>query len=318
MKIIKKLLPILFLSLFIYSCDDDNDDTIMPVTNTIVDVAIENNLTSLVAAVTRANLVETLSASGNYTVFAPTNDAFDTFLNSKGFASLNDVPVEVLRNILLFHVLDTKVASTDLSDTYVKTLDTGAPNEESLSLQVNVTGDITFDGVAAPVVTDVMADNGIVHVIDAVMEPNNVVEFALGNPNFTSLVAALTDPRHTVDFVGLLSGAGPYTVFAPTNQAFQNLLDSVTGWNSISDIPIEILASVLQYHVVNSNVQADELQNGSKVSTFGGVEVTVDLTSGAQLISATNQTVNILVSEATNDVQGTNGVIHAIDTVLLP
>ena len=147
MKIIKKLLPILFLSLFIYSCDDDNDDTIMPDTNTIVDVAIENNLTSLVAAVTRANLVETLSASGNYTVFAPTNDAFDTFLNSKGFASLNDVPVEVLRNILLFHVLDTKVASTDLSDTYVKTLDTGAPNEESLSLQVNVTGDINLMGL---------------------------------------------------------------------------------------------------------------------------------------------------------------------------
>ena len=317
MKNLSKLLAlIIFTSFAFVSCDDD-DTPELPETNTIVDIAIENNLTSLVAAVTRADLVETLSSAGNYTVFAPTNSAFDAFLNDKGFTSLNDVPVDVLRNILLYHVLGSKVTSSDLSDTYVNTLDTGAPNDEPLSLQVNVTGDITFDGVASPVAVDVMADNGIVHVIDAVMEPNNVVDFALGNENFTTLVAALTDPRHTVDFVGLLSGVGPYTVFAPTNQAFQNLLDSVSTWNSLSDIPIEILASVLQYHVVSANVQADQLSNGA-VSTFGGVELTVDLTNGAQIISATNQTVNILVSPATNDVQGTNGVIHAIDTVLLP
>ena len=249
-----------------------------------------------------------------------TDEAFDTFLRNAGYPSLdvNDVPVSDLRNILLYHVLGTEVNSSSLSDTYVNTLATNAPNDEPLSLQVNVTGGVTFDGNAAPVAVDVMASNGIVHVIDAVMTPNNVVEFALNNDNFSDLVSALTDSRHTTDFVEILTGNGPFTVFAPTNLAFQKLIDSNTSWNTLGDIPIETLDAVLKYHVVNgANVQADQLVDGAKVETFQGTDITIDLTTGAQIKTST-QTVNILVGAATNDVQGTNGVIHAIDAVLLP
>lgn len=312
MKIIKKLLPILLLSLFIYSCDDDNDDTIMPVTNTIVDVAVNNNLSSLVAAVTRADLAGILSSPGPFTVFAPTNEAFQGLLDSNAdWNSVNDIPVETLRSVLLFHVLSGEVKSTDLADIYVNTSSTG-PNDEALSLQVEVTGAIEFNGDAKPVIVDVEASNGVVHVIDKVMLPPNVVTVALNNAGFTSLVAALTDNRHTTNFVDVLNGEGPYTVFAPTNDAFQALLDSNANWNSLGDIPIATLEAVLLYHVVGANVQSDELENGD-VSTLSGT-ITIDLTNGAQIKTSSSQTINIILT----DVQGTNGVVHAIDTVLLP
>ena len=284
----------------------------------ITDLAIETpELSTLVAALQKADLVGALQADGPFTVFAPTNEAFQALLDSNAsWSSLDDIPVETLKSVLLFHVLSGEVKSTDLSDTYVNTLATGS-NDEPLSLQVEVTGAIEFNGDAKPVTVDVQGSNGVVHIIDKVMLPPNVVTLALNNAGFTSLVAALTDSRHTTNFVETLSGNGPFTIFAPTNDAFQALLDSNMMWNSIGDIPIATLDAVLKYHVVNgSNVQADQLTNGD-VTTLGGT-VTIDLTSGAQIKTSSMQTVNILVGAATNDVQGTNGVIHAVDTVLLP
>ncbi|MCH2032764.1 MAG: fasciclin domain-containing protein [Tenacibaculum sp.] len=286
----------------------------------ITDLAIATpDLSILVQALQRANLVGALQADGPYTVFAPTNAAFQALLDSNAdWNSLDDIPVDVLTNVLLFHVINGNVTSDMLSDTYVNTLATG-PNSEPLSLQIEVTGGIEFNGDANPVSgsINIAASNGTIHVIDKVMLPPNVVTLALNNAGFTSLVAALTDSRHTTDFVSILSGDGPFTIFAPTNAAFQALLDSNDSWNSLADIPIATLDAVLKYHVVNgANVQADQLTNGD-VTTLGGT-ITIDLTSGAQIQTSSMQTVNILVGAATNDVQGTNGVIHAVDTVLLP
>lgn len=286
----------------------------------ITDLAIATpDLSILVQALQRANLVGALQADGPYTVFAPTNTAFQALLDSNAdWNSLDDIPVDVLTNVLLFHVINGNVTSDMLSDTYVNTLATG-PNSEPLSLQIEVTGGIEFNGDANPVSgsINIAASNGTIHVIDKVMLPPNVVTLALNNAGFTSLVAALTDSRHTTDFVSILSGDGPFTIFAPTNAAFQALLDSNDSWNSLADIPIATLDAVLKYHVVNgANVQADQLTNGD-VTTLGGT-ITIDLTSGAQIQTSSMQTVNILVGAATNDVQGTNGVIHAVDTVLLP
>jgi len=314
MKFTKKLLPILVFSIFFQSCSDDDEVIQTIASNTIVDVAVANNLTSLVAAVTRANLATTLSGDGTYTVFAPTDAAFQDLLDTNDdWNTVNDIPVSTLTDVLLFHTLGgSEVRSTDLSDTYVNTLLTG-PNAEPLSLQVEVTGGVAFNGDATPLAVDVEASNGIVHVINKVMLPPNVVNLALNNAGFTTLVAALTDSRHTTDFVEVLSGSGPFTVFAPTNDAFQALLDSDPNWNSLADIDIATLEAVLLYHVVSgANVQANQLSSQS-YSTLGG-DITVDLTSGAQIVTTSNQTANIIIT----DVQGTNGVVHAVDTVLLP
>ncbi|WP_299674189.1 fasciclin domain-containing protein [uncultured Tenacibaculum sp.] len=286
----------------------------------IVDLAVNtSDLSSLVSALQKADLVSALQADGPFTVFAPTNAAFQALLDSNmSWNTLDDIPVDVLKNVLLFHVISGKVESGDLSDTYVNTLAVG-PNDEALSLQVEVTGGIEFNGDSKPVMNliNIPATNGVVHVIDKVMLPPNVVTLALNNAGFTSLVAALTDSRHTTDFVSVLSGDGPFTIFAPTNAAFQALLDSDPTWTTLADIPIATLDAVLKYHVVSgSNVQADQLMNGD-VTTLGGT-ITIDLTSGAQIKTSSMQTVDILVGAATNDVQGTNGVIHGVNKVLLP
>lgn len=298
------------------SCNKEDDDPMVEMPQNIVELAsATDDLSSLVAAVQRAGLANDLQADGPLTVFAPTNDAFQALLDSNDdWNSIDDIPVATLQTVLLFHVIEGEVMSTDLSDTYVKTLATG-PNDEQISLQIETTGAIEFNGDAAPVSVDIEASNGVVHIIDMVMLPPNVVDLAINNTVFSSLVAALTDARHTTDFVSILSGDGPFTVFAPTNNAFQALLDSNEDWNGLGDIPIETLETVLTYHVVNgANVQSDELSDDQMITMLSGGDVTVDLSNGAKLDTTSDQSVSIIVT----DVQGTNGVVHAVDTVLLP
>lgn len=298
------------------SCSDDETTVVVQPQNIVELASATPDLSSLVAAVQKADLVDVLSADGTLTVFAPTNAAFQSLLDSNNdWNSLDDIPTDVLTNVLKFHVLGQTVTSENLSDSYVKTLAVG-PNEESLSLQIETTGAIEFNGDAKPVTVNVKASNGIVHIIDKVMLPPNVVSTASNNSNFSTLVAALTDSRHTTDFVSVLNGEGPFTIFAPTNEAFQALLDSNPSWNSLADIPIETLDVVLKYHVVNAaNVQSSQLQDNQEITMLNTDKVIVHLTNGARLKTSSNQTVTI---SDTNDVQGTNGVIHAVDTVLLP
>ncbi|WP_299136151.1 fasciclin domain-containing protein [uncultured Tenacibaculum sp.] len=296
------------------SCSDD--DVIDEKQKDIVELAsATSTLSTLVSAVQKAGLVDALKADGPFTVFAPTNDAFQALLDSNSsWNSLDDIPVETLKTVLMFHVLTSKVKSTDLSNVYVNTLATG-PNDENLSLQVETTGGVEFNGDSKPVTVDVEARNGVVHIIDKVMLPPNVVTLALNNSGFTNLVTALTDSRHTTDFVSVLKGDGPFTVFAPTNRAFEELLASNSSWNSIGDIPIATLDAVLKYHVVNgANVQSKQLTNNQEVTMLSGDKITVDLSSGAKLKTTSNQSVVI----SSTDVQGANGVIHVVDSVLLP
>jgi uncharacterized surface protein with fasciclin (FAS1) repeats len=306
---------LLTLNLFVTSCSDD--DTTDPGTEemSIVDTAIAtDDLSILVEALTSADLVTALQADGPFTVFAPTNQAFQDLLDSTpAWTTLDDIPTETLQNVLLFHVVSGEVRAADLTDTYVSTL-SPAPNSEAVSLKVDVTGGVVFNGSANPVTTDIGATNGVVHIIDEVMLPPSVVSIALDNDNFSTLVAALTREDLTTDFISILSGDGPFTVFAPTNDAFQALLDSNDDWNGLADIPVETLEAVLTYHVVSgANVQSRELVDNQVINTLGG-SVTVDLTDGAKLETTSGQSANIIIV----DVQGTNGVVHAVDTVLLP
>lgn len=313
----KKLIvfALMFSSVFAFSsCDKDDDDN-EPTTKSIVATAqATDDLSTLVAALQQAGLVDALEASGPFTVFAPTNVAFQELLDSNpAWNSLSDIDEATLTSVLLFHVVSGDIKAADLSDTYVNTLSEG-PNDEVLSLQVKTTGGVTFNGSAAPVLTDVAASNGTVHIIDKVMLPPSIVTFALNNSNFTSLVAALTRTDLTTDYVTILSGDGPFTVFAPTNDAFQALLDSDPSWNTLADIPVATLEVVLNYHVVNNaNVQSDQLTDNQEITTLGGT-LTVDLSDGAKLETTSSQSVNIIIT----DVQGTNGVVHAVDSVLLP
>ena len=319
MKTLKFLIyGLLVCNLFLFtSCDNNDDDG--PTTPEVVDIvetAMGNaDLSILVDALEQANLVSTLQGTGPFTVFAPTNAAFQALLDSNpDWNSLSDIDNATLTSVLTFHVIGgATVRAADLTDSYVTTVSTG-PNDEQVVLQIDVTGGVKFNGSATPVTTDVEATNGIVHVINEVMLPPSVVNLALNNPNFSILVDALTRSDVTTDYVSILSGDGPFTVFAPTNAAFQALLDSNPDWNALSDIPVETLEAVLNYHVVSgANVQSKELSDGQSVTTLGG-SFTIDLGEGAKINTTGGQSVNISLT----DVQGANGVIHVVDEVLLP
>lgn len=310
------LLGLLTLTTFMFtSCEDEVIVEPTPDPLNIVETAIATpDLSILVEALTQAGLVSTLEGDGPFTVFAPNNDAFEALLESEpSWNSLSDIDDAVLANILKFHVLAADVKAAELTDSYVTALAVG-PNDEQVSLQIDVTGGVKFNGVAEPVTTDVATSNGTVHIIDAVMLPPSVVNLALNNPIFSTLVAALTREDLETDYVSILSGDGPFTVFAPTNDAFNALLEGNDDWSSLADIPVATLEAVLNYHVVSgANVQSDELTDDQVVTTLGGT-ITIDKTDGVNIETTSGQSVAVAVA----DVQGSNGVVHAVGSVLVP
>ncbi|HRI58910.1 MAG TPA: fasciclin domain-containing protein [Saprospiraceae bacterium] len=304
----------LFIALgaaFVFTACEDTDNG---ESQNIVEVAQSNpELSTLVAAVQRAGLVDELSGPGPLTVFAPTNQAFSDLLAALGFANLEAVPVDVLTDVLLNHVVGAEVKSGDLTTGYVETLLAYGSTTSYINNYVDLTSGVKIGG-STVTTADVEASNGVIHIINKVIVPPTVVNQALNNPNFSSLVAALTRPDLGVDYVTLLSGTGPFTVFAPTNAAFTALLTEL-GVGSLNDIPADVLNKVLQYHVVSgANVRSTQLTDEQEVTTFGGQKFTIDLTGGAKIKDAAGRTSNIIAT----DVQGSNGVVHAIDKVLLP
>ncbi len=313
----KKLFLGMFLALsaglLFSACGDDKEDSAKNIVQT---AQATNELSSLVAALTRAGLVDALNADGPFTVFAPTNAAFTAFLAANGFARLEDVPVNVLQQVLLNHVVSGEIRAASVpTEGYVKTLATFGTTSSNLSIlaQRNASG-VSINKDVKVSTADVLATNGVVHIVDKVIGLPTVVNHALNNDNFSILVAALTRPSLGVDYVTLLSGTGPFTVFAPTNAAFTALLAEL-NLTSLDQVDDATLNAVLQYHVVNgANVLASQLSNNQVVTTFANGTFTIDLSSGAKIVDARNRTTNIIIT----DVQGSNGVVHAIDRVLLP
>ncbi len=308
---------LLLFSISFTACDEDSDDTPSPSQDITELAQSDSRFTSLVAALTQANLVSTLQGAGPFTVFAPTNNAFSTFLSDNNFASLDEVPGDVLSAVLLNHVVAGKALSTDLATGYLSTSATEASTNNPLSAYVDLSSGVKINGISTVEQADLEASNGVIHAVDAVIGLPTVVTHALANAGFTSLVAALTRQDHTTDYVSILSGNGPFTVFAPTNDAFQALLDSNTDWNSLDDIPLATLEAVLNYHVVSgANVLSSALTDGQTVTTISNdATFTINISgSDVSITDAQNRTSNIIAT----DVQGVNGVVHVVDGVLLP
>lgn len=313
------------LSTGFYACEDDDEiDPVTPVaatssTQNIAEIVIGDFRTdSLAVALSTANLVPKFTGAGTFTVFAPTNQAFvDLLGTNSAWNRISNIDATTLTNVLFYHVLGSKEMSGDLTDdTYATTLNTqGTASAENTVIEVDVTGGAKLNNTANITAVDIEATNGVLHIIDEILLPQNIVQIALDDERFTTLVAALTSFGTT--YIDVLSGTGPFTVFAPTNDAFQSLLDSNSAWSSLSDIPMALLGAVLEYHVIDGvNVQAGDLSQNQNLTSFSNETFTVDLTNGNQLITSdtTQGKVNIIVT----NVQGINGVIHAVDQVLLP
>ncbi len=329
------------LALTLAACGDDgNDEADVPVAptedpgaeapGTIVDVAAgTDGFSTLVAAVQAAGLVDTLNSDGPFTVFAPTDDAFAAALESLGITAdelLADT--DTLTSILTYHVIAGEVPSSD-----VVTLDgQSVETVNGATVDITVDGDTVMVNDATVTAVDVEASNGVIHVIDTVLLPPaddemtedgmseegmteddmsesaTIVDVAVEAGIFSTLVAAV----QAAGLVDTLNSDGPFTVFAPTDDAFAAALESlgITADELLADT--DTLTSILTYHVIAGEVPSSDVVtlDGQSVETVNGA--TVDITVDGDTVMVNDATVTAV------DVEASNGVIHLIDTVLLP
>jgi transforming growth factor-beta-induced protein len=302
------------------ACGGGDDDPPMP--GTLAAEATTLGFSALVAAADKAGLVSTLNSSdASLTVLAPTDAAFNAFATSLGFtnatAMVTALDGPTLAKVLQYHVLPTRKTSADITMGGASQATLYTFNGQAATLAVNATSGVKLtDGVltTANVATaDVPASNGIIHVVDKVLAPPglfNIVQVAQLNPAFSVLVEAVT----TANLVSTLQGAGPFTVFAPTNDAFVSALGELNLEKS-QLLASPDLASILTYHVLSGSVAAADvvgLPKPATVATVQGGSFTVD--ANLAITDGQQRTANLVAT----DVFASNGVIHVIDKVLLP
>jgi uncharacterized surface protein with fasciclin (FAS1) repeats len=261
----------------------------------IVDTAVAGgDFETLVTAVKAAGLVETLKSDGPFTVFAPTDAAFGKL--PKGTIEALLANPDQLAAILKYHVVPGRVMAKDV----VKL--SSAKTALGQSLAISASGGVRVGG-ANVIKTDIETSNGVIHVIDTVLIPaNDIIETARSAGSFKTLLAAL----EAADLTDALRGAGPFTVFAPTDGAFAKLPKG-TVEALLKDIPK--LQSILTYHVVAGKVMASDVVKLDEAKTLQGQVVRIDTSSGVKINGA---------RVVKTDVAAGNGVIHVIDEVLLP
>lgn len=290
------LLPTLLLALA--ACDDD---PVAPAdTADIVDiVASRADVSTLRTAVEAAGLGSALQADGPFTVFAPRNEAFDALGAEVIQALLDAGNADLLSKVLAFHVVPGVAAmSSDLSDGQTVTTLGGG------SLTIGVSGGTVTVGSATVVAADIEATNGVVHIIDAVLVPEvDVVERAI----LTAETQTLVEVVAAGGLIGTLQGAGPFTIFAPSNSAFAALgpdkLDVL-----LDPANIALLQKILTYHVVPGDIRALDLTDGATVATVEGSDLEIDLSGATPKVNGASIVATDIVVE--------NGVIHLIDGVL--
>ena len=275
-----------------------------PETNTVVDVIVNSeDHTLLEAAVGAAGLVDALNAEGPFTVFAPTDAAITALVEALEITAEDLLALDGLGDILLYHVVNATALSTDLEDGQVVTTLLGE------DVTISIMDGTVMVNEATVTVADISADNGVVHVIDAVLLPPTpevtptVADIIANSPDHTVLAAVLD----STDLDVALSGTGPFTVFAPTDAAF-DAVDPMTLISLLLDN--EALSAILTYHVAGDSVMSTDLSDGQVITTLNGGDVTVSIMDGTVMINDAT----VIVA----DLVGANGVVHVIDAVLLP
>jgi uncharacterized surface protein with fasciclin (FAS1) repeats len=280
----------------------------------IVEVAVsDGRFTTLVAAVEAAGLVETLSGEGPFTVFAPTDEAFAALPEGTLDSLLLPENKQQLTDILLYHVVPGQVAAADVIGLDGQSSGTALEGQE-IGIKVDM-GNVYINENVKVIITDVQASNGIIHVIDAVLLPQaepaamDIVDTAIADGRFTTLVAAV----QAAGLVDTLKSEGPFTVFAPTDDAFA-ALPAGTLESLLLPENKQQLTDILLYHVVAGKVLAADvvgLDGQSAETALAGKSISIKVENGMVYL---NDTVQVIIT----DIETSNGVIHVIDAVLLP
>lgn len=305
------VLALAILTTFSFMSCEKDDATPPTIAATVI---ADAQFSLLASALTKADLVTTFQGAGTFTVFAPTNDAFIAVGVTQAFIDANTK--ETLAAVLKYHVLGTKVLAAEIAtadNTSVTTLNGNA-------FVTKNTGGVSING-AKVTKADVAASNGVIHVIDRLILPPSldVVATLQGNADYSLLVAAVVK----ADLVNTLKGAGPFTVLAPTNAAFVALgtdYATATAIQNLDATKTAALKNILLYHVVAARAFSQNLKAGAQATALATKSVTIDLTNGVKVTGGTAANVaTVATSPVTRfNIVATNGVVHAIDKVLIP
>ena len=319
MKILKILsISLLFISM--YSCSKDDNEPQMVIQKTIFEhVASSMNYSYLLYALQKTDLDDILNGEGNYTLYAPNNRAFIGFLMRRGYNTLDEVPIEALKKLLLNHVMAGQIRYRDFKSGYYPTAAGSDVNDRPLSIYINqVNMRVTLNGSSRIVQGNINASNGVIHAVNAVIPIPSLVTFVLADPNLYNLSLALTRDDLTEDFPTILNtengrAPAPFTVFAPNNMAFVDLLNEleIDRLNLIDEPTLNL---TLNHHVlVETNAFSSDLSDNLTLSTLGG-DITANVSDGVSLTDGNARVSKIIAS----DIQANNGVLHIIDKVILP
>ena len=274
-------------------------------TNTVADViANSDDHTLLEAALDATGLVDALSGEGPFTVFAPDDAAINALMTVLDITAEQLLAFDGLVPILQKHVVTATALSTDLSnDQMIETL-------LGEDVTVTIVGDAVYIDDAQVTFADIIADNGVVHVINGVLLPSTpptttVVDIIVNSDDHTLLEAAVG----AAGLVDALSGEGPFTVFAPTDAAVVAFTEALEI-TADELLALPNLGDILQYHVVGAAAYAADLSDGQMIETLQGGSVTVSITAEGVFINNAQVTVA--------DLEADNGVVHVINAVLLP
>ena len=274
-----------------------------PAEKDIVDTAVgAGSFNTLVAAVKAAGLVETLKGDGPFTVLAPTDEAFKKLPKGTVETLLKPENLKTLQAILTYHVIPGSVMAADV----VKLKSAKTAQGDTVAIKVT-DGGVMING-AKVVTTDIKCSNGVIHVIDSVIMPPekaDIVDTAVGAGSFNTLVAAVK----AAGLVETLKGDGPFTVFAPTDDAFKKI-PAATIAELLKPENKAKLASILTYHVVPGKVMAADVVKLSSAKTANGQKVMIKVVDGKVMINGAT------VIKA--DIDCKNGVVHVIDSVIMP
>lgn len=299
-------------SFLLSSCTEDEVTTPTPNQPTLTIAATaqaDTTFSFLVTALSRAQLVATLNGSGNFTVFAPTNAAF----RSSGITleALNTMPVQDLTRILLYHVLGAKVNAAQVTTGYVNTLADAPLVNAKLSAFISTAAGVRINNTASVVRADVQATNGVIHVIDRVLLPADLATLVSVNTNLSTAVGAVATANLTSALVYDPSSTDLLTLFAPENNAF-----SVSGLD-LGAVSVSVLTNILLYHIVDGNVRSAAVTTGTVPTLNTAASLNIVVAGGVITINPGTATTNN-AGVVTADIQGTNGVMHIINRVLVP
>ncbi|KAG7356976.1 fasciclin domain containing protein [Nitzschia inconspicua] len=275
---------------------------------TVVDVAVSlpETFSTLVDLVTTAELADALATTEDITVFAPTNEAFGQ-LDS---AIVNNLMTEEwklhLQDTLLYHVVPSVVpASAIVEEITATTL-----NDENITASPSGEG-VVINESSNVIQADVEADNGLIHVIDQVLLPSWVSNSIVDRATDASALSTLVELVVQAQLVDTLSGAGPFTVFAPSDDAFSETINALTSENGV-ELPLDndLVTTLLTYHVVEGIYPASAIEDGLELVTVQGETITFGLSDGGATVNGEG----IVIT----DILANNGIVHVIDGVLIP